>query len=251
MSFFKKTREEQTPSPAHQATKAVKRLLRDEAIPEDETLVKYLCSGMMEMLAYTCTGGCYDIIWMISEPSSLFCPQCGRPIKPLDSELPEDFFKDESRVELAGMAHYQYAMMQINRNEPEGAIKSLTRAIACKPDYVDAYFNRSELRIGAGDLQGAIEDCNKTIELSPKDADAFMNRGSAKLQLDDFAGGLSDTDIAITLGFANPVALFNRAYCLLRLNRPAEAFDSLEKFVAAAPTHPCAEQAKAWLAMFR
>ena len=70
------------------------------------------------------------------------------------------------------------------RSEPkgdlDGALADFNKAIELKPDYVNAYDARGNVRSKKGDLDGALADYNKAIGLNPTNFNAYDNRGNVK-----------------------------------------------------------------------
>lgn len=59
------------------------------------------------------------------------------------------------------------ALQQQEDGEYEDAIRTLTRGIALKPDYAEAFYLRGTCRGAIGDLPAAIEDLKVATELKP------------------------------------------------------------------------------------
>ena len=78
-------------------------------------------------------------------------------------------------------------------------LRFYTEAIRLKPDYADAYINRSAARSEKGDVVGALQDCEEAIRLSPYDALAYNNRGNGRRDKGDVEGALHDYAEAIRL----------------------------------------------------
>ena len=78
-----------------------------------------------------------------------------------------------------------------NSGDLDTAIAHYTKAIESKPDYADAYYNRSVAYRGKGLFDQGIADSTKTIELKPDLAVVYLNRGALYL-----AKGFSDRAIA-------------------------------------------------------
>ena len=58
-------------------------------------------------------------------------------------------------------------------------IADYDKAIQLKPDYLEAYSDRSALRGSIGQLELAIADANEAIRLAPDLAEPYLNRGLA------------------------------------------------------------------------
>ncbi|HTZ20457.1 MAG TPA: tetratricopeptide repeat protein [Opitutaceae bacterium] len=55
-----------------------------------------------------------------------------------------------------------------DKGDLNGAIADLSRVIASKPDYAEAYYNRGPARQAKGDREGATADFAKSAELTGK-----------------------------------------------------------------------------------
>jgi tetratricopeptide (TPR) repeat protein len=73
------------------------------------------------------------------------------------------------------------------------------KAIALRPDYGNAYYNRGNAYDDKGDFDRAIDDYSKAIELNPQDADAYYSRGVAYRHKGDYDHAIDDTSKAIEL----------------------------------------------------
>jgi tetratricopeptide (TPR) repeat protein len=57
------------------------------------------------------------------------------------------------------------------------AIEDYNRAIALKPDFAVAYFNRGDAKKALGQYEEAIKDFDRTIELRPDLSHSYGNKG--------------------------------------------------------------------------
>jgi tetratricopeptide (TPR) repeat protein len=81
------------------------------------------------------------------------------------------------------------------------AILSFDRAIALKPDMVDAYLMRGKSHVGKADPEQALLDFTKVIEMSPSNPAGWLARGAAYLDLNNLPSAIEDATHAIA---ANP-----------------------------------------------
>jgi tetratricopeptide (TPR) repeat protein len=75
-------------------------------------------------------------------------------------------------------AYYNRSVVYRGKGLYERAVVDTTKAIELKPDYADAYLNRGGLYFFTGFTEQAIADYTKAIELKPSLAEAYINRGS-------------------------------------------------------------------------
>lgn len=85
------------------------------------------------------------------------------------------------------------------RNDMRKAIELYSKAIAEKPDHVDAYYNRASAKSALGSHTEAIEDYNMVIKYKAGDPNAYNSRGVEKSCLNDHSGAIEDYDKAIQL----------------------------------------------------
>ena len=115
---------------------------------------------------------------------------------------------------LKGNAHY-------GTGEYDGAIREYTRALALKPDNLQAYNNRGLAYDNKGDHDRAIQDYDKVLALRPDYPGVYSNRGVAYRHKEDYDRAIQDFDKTINIKPNNAVAFFNRA-CLHSLRRDIE-----------------------------
>jgi protein O-GlcNAc transferase len=65
----------------------------------------------------------------------------------------------------------------------EEALTSYDRAIAIKPDYAEAYYNRGNALQELKRLEEALASYDRAIEIKPDYAEAYSNRGNALKEL--------------------------------------------------------------------
>ena len=227
----------------------IKQIYQEERLPIDEAKLRKIRSETPKIQFLTCQNKC-PMILHTGDSVPRNCPYCGQTLRLFEKLQKENFQKNTYRKEIAAYAHFSFAFDNFHSGKLDVALSSLTRAIQLKPDFVDAYHNRSEVLIAKGDLAKAIEDCNHVIRLNPKDADAYLNRGSAKAQLGNFEEGVEDTTKALSLGFTGSTAFYNRGMCLVQLGQLKEASLDLDKFLELVPSDPRAEGAKKMMNLF-
>ena len=120
----------------------------------------------------------------------------------------------ETDLKRAGiMDEYYFYLALVTENFDE-KLELYTKAIQCKPDFLDAYINRGLVKNELKDYQGSIEDYNKAIEIDSTCALAYNNRGFTKYKQQDFSGALADYNKAILLNPRLKIALDNKAKLL-------------------------------------
>ena len=149
------------------------------------------------------------------------------------------------------------AMMR-NYNQ---ALTAFDRALELNSDYLEAYFNRANIRFELiehqftlsqsrpqititqnpvdenpdytepehPDFTPVIEDYSNVIQLDPTMSFAFYNRGNIKNRMRDFEGAIQDYTAALSMESDFAEAYYNRALTLIYLGRTREACFDLSK----------------------
>ena len=115
-------------------------------------------------------------------------------------------------IELEPSNHVAYFMMAKAKkatNDVFGAIADLTRSIALKEDFADAYLSRAEILLGLGQAKEALPDVEKAIGIVPEEESSYLLRGRIHMALGDIEAANSDFQQALDL---NP---FNEDACIL------------------------------------
>jgi tetratricopeptide (TPR) repeat protein len=150
--------------------------------------------------------------------------------------------------------YFDSAVARLQKEDLDGTIADMTKAIELNPRYVDAIFirgqclflkgdrdralldydkvielaptapgvervynTRSVIRVLKGDVAGAIPDLQKAIELNPNYADSFSNRGLTRWLQGDQSGAAADYEKALELNPNLEAAYINRG--ILRFDR--------------------------------
>jgi len=107
-------------------------------------------------------------------------------------------------------AFYNRSLARRAQGDLEGALQDCSEAIRLKPDHANAFVIRGIVGRAQGDLEGALRDYNEAIRLKPDDANAFNNRGLARSDKGDLEGALRDYNEAIRLKPDDATAFYNR-----------------------------------------
>ena len=121
-------------------------------------------------------------------------------------------FMLDKDAELEPSNHVAYFMMAKAKkatNDVFGAIADLTRSIALKEDFADAYLSRAEILLGLGQAKEALPDVEKAIGIVPEEESSYLLRGRIHMALGDIEAANSDFQQALDL---NP---FNEDACIL------------------------------------
>ena len=96
-------------------------------------------------------------------------------------------------------ALYLLGVIALQTRRPEPASELFGKAIALRPEFVEAYNNRGAALADLGRLEDALADYDKAIALQADHSGAHNNRGAAMARLGRFAEALSSYDRAIAL----------------------------------------------------
>lgn len=69
---------------------------------------------------------------------------------------------------------FLYARACLGHGEEVNAVAMLTKTIAIKPDFLDAYLLRGQTLLKMGDTKGAAEDADYLVEKAPNNEDALL-----------------------------------------------------------------------------
>jgi protein O-GlcNAc transferase len=117
----------------------------------------------------------------------------------------------------------------------EWGVELIGNAIALKPDYAEAYYNRGKALRKLARFEEALASCNQAITLTPDHAEAHNDRGLVLQDLTRPAEALASYDKAIALKSDYVEAYVNRGNALLDLNRPEDALANYNKAIALKP----------------
>jgi len=97
-------------------------------------------------------------------------------------------------------AYFALGTFMINDSKQyDSAIICLDKAIALKPDFTSAWFNRGIGKINIKNYEGAKSDFNKVIEIDRKHTGAYIMRAMTCYMLQDYNAMLSDIEIALQM----------------------------------------------------
>ena len=106
---------------------------------------------------------------------------------------------------------------------PEDSISAYDQAIFRKPDLIEGYYNRGNVKVALGQRDEAIADFDEAIRLKSDYTEAYNNRGAAKADLEQYEKAIADFDEAIRLKPDHVRAYHNRGLAQVKLERYEEA----------------------------
>ena len=116
------------------------------------------------------------------------------------------------------------------------AILSFDRAVALKPDMVDAYMMRGKSYVADSKPEEALPNFGKAIELRPNDPEAWVQRGAAYLELNNYRAAIADATKAIAVNPVQASAYALRGEAIRKSGDPQKALEDFNRAVDLAPT---------------
>ena len=110
-----------------------------------------------------------------------------------------------------------------------------TRAVALKPDYLAAHYNRGNALLALGRAGEALDSYDRALALEPDHFDTLNNRGNALLRLGRAGEALASYEQALALAPGSSEAANNRGNALVALADPAQALASFDAAAARDP----------------
>ena len=132
--------------------------------------------------------------------------------------------------DLAAAAWFSVGYLLQNEN-PEEAIWAYDQAIRLKPDLVEAYTNRGNVKVALERHNDAIADYDEAIRRKPDDDKAYSNRGVSKTELKRYDDAMVDHDEAIRRNPNNAMAYNNRGITKATLGRYDDAIVDYDKAI--------------------
>ncbi|CCE12199.1 TPR repeat protein [Bradyrhizobium sp. STM 3843] len=126
-------------------------------------------------------------------------------------------------------------VIHMARGRNQLALAHYDRALALRPDFVEAWSNRGALLKAMGRQADALDSFDRALALRADHAGVINNRAGVLQELGRFDEALAYYDRALALQPAYPEALNNRGVVLQALGRHVEALESYAKALALRP----------------
>ncbi|WP_315767408.1 tetratricopeptide repeat protein [Bradyrhizobium sp. SZCCHNR2012] len=126
-------------------------------------------------------------------------------------------------------------VIHMARGRNQLALVHYDRALALRPDFVEAWSNRGALLKATGRLKDALESFDRALALRADHVSVLNNRAAVLQELGRLDEALADYDRALALQGDYPEALNNRGVVLQALGRQAEALESYGQALALRP----------------
>ena len=117
----------------------------------------------------------------------------------------------------------------------EEAIECCRRAIARRPDHVDAHYNLAQTYLHCRRPEAAATEFRRVVELRPDHFDALNNLGYALQLLGQYAEAVACHERALVLQPQHPDALVNLGIALHGLGKPGAAIEAYQAALRVAP----------------
>ena len=133
------------------------------------------------------------------------------------------------------MAYYNRGIDKRKEGDLDGAFEDYCNAIEIDPNDAMAYNNRGYVKNGLGDQLSAMEDFTKAIEIDPNYAVAYYNRGSTKGKIGDLDGAIEDHSKAIEIDPKYAEAYYNRGLAKRKAGNVQGAIEDYSKAIEIDP----------------
>jgi tetratricopeptide (TPR) repeat protein len=132
--------------------------------------------------------------------------------------------------------HFTLGFLCHQMNDWEAAILNYEKALALKPDYVDAYLNIGSIYNEKCDFDRALAFYNKAIALNGMLPQAYYNRGIILQEMQKHEDALADYDRATALKPDFYSAYLNKSVILYELKRKSEAVRNYKRILKLDPS---------------
>jgi Tfp pilus assembly protein PilF len=130
---------------------------------------------------------------------------------------------------------YQKAFDRLGKNDPDGALKHLEKAVAKAPHFAEAFNMMGTIHHQRRQFVLAEQRFREALKQSPASFEPVVNLGATLLSLHRLEEALAFNRRAVEMRPEDPLARAQLGWTLLRLNRAGEA---LEHFVRAKQIDP-------------
>ncbi len=134
-------------------------------------------------------------------------------------------------------ALYLSGVIALQTRKTTLGIELFDKAIALKPDFVEAYNNRGAALASLGRFDEALSNYDQAIALKPDHAGAHHNRGAALAALGRFAAALASYDNALVFNPDSAETHTSRGAALASLGQPDAALSSCDMAISLKPDY--------------
>jgi tetratricopeptide (TPR) repeat protein len=122
------------------------------------------------------------------------------------------------------------AQLAAANKDTAGALEYIGKAIALKPDYLDAFLLKAQIERAGGDTQAFKKEISAYLEVAPFDDQGYIYLGQAELDLKDYDGALDAFAKAKELDPTNPNNYLNYIGVLELMGNRTQAVEELRNF---------------------
>lgn len=134
--------------------------------------------------------------------------------------------------------YYRQALSDTKAGNTAAALENYNKAVALKPDYIEAIVNRGNLLDGLGRRLEALEDCRRAVALRPDIPELVANQANILRALKRDQEALECYNKALAMRPELLGALVNRSTLLYDLRRMDEAIADCDAVLALKPDMP-------------
>ncbi len=120
----------------------------------------------------------------------------------------EEMFNKSIELNPTAAAHYNLGIIHMERNDVDGAIEQLKRAIYLQPDHTAAHFNLGYLAFENQWYEEAFSSYSKVVEVDPTDVEALVSLSASAIKIAKFEDAYIALEKVFYLDPSNPEAIF-------------------------------------------
>lgn len=122
------------------------------------------------------------------------------------------------------------AQLALTKQDVTGANQLIEQALTLKPDYLDAFVLRAQIKASQGNPQGARQEIENYTKTAPFDSQGYILLGSASLELKEYQNALDAFARARQLAPNNPSIYLQYINTLTLMGQRSQAIEDLRKF---------------------
>lgn len=145
------------------------------------------------------------------------------------------WFNNKKSNEEAANKLYDEGINYLENDHNDRAIDVFTSAIALKPDFENAFFQRAKAYAMESQFDKVIEDCSKAININNRSYGSYAVRGLTYIKLDQSSQAIADFSALISFEAKLLFAYEQRANCFAKLDQHEEAIADFTKALEMEP----------------
>lgn len=128
-----------------------------------------------------------------------------------------------------------FAQIALTQKDTDEAIKKIDEALKIKPNYLDAFILKAQIKGSQGDNEGARNEIAGYIKVAPFDDQGYLLLGQAELALKNYSSALEAFDQARNVNPNNPSNYLDYINTLVLMGQKSQAVDELQSFKSKFP----------------